>query len=105
MKVVGHPGLTVTSPRGLEASITKWDFIIAGVKLQHIFGYTHRLSVAALAVASKEAGIWVCTLESEPNDETIFDVLLEKAAGIASKHEIHPAMPRTVGRQQHRANV
>ena len=31
--------------RGLCASILKWDFIITSVVLQHIFKYTHRLSL------------------------------------------------------------
>ena len=55
--------------------------------------------------ASKEARVCVCTLESERNDEAVRDSFFEKAAGISSKHVIHPAKPRTVGRQQHLANV
>jgi len=39
------------------------------------------------------------------NDEAVWDALFEKVAEIASKHEMHPAKPRTVCKQHHRANV
>jgi len=57
-----------TTARSLDASIMKFDFIIAAMKLQYIFKYTHILSVTlqspdlALVEASKEARVCVCTL-------------------------------------------
>ena len=78
-----------------KRSWSKGHFIITAVTLQHIFEYTHRLSVAlqssdqALVVASKKTRVWICTLESERNDESVLHALLEKFALIASKHGIH----------------
>jgi len=43
--------------RGLGASITKWDFIIAAVTLQHIFRYTHILHLDQAEASKQSIGL------------------------------------------------
>ena len=79
--------------------------------MNHIFGYTHRLSLALqdadldLVEASREASVCLNVLEAERNDDAVWDALVDKAQEIGALYQIKPSKPRTVGRQQHRDNV
>lgn len=92
------------------AAILRFDFIIALVVCSHILQGVVPLTGMLqaknfdLIEAIKESKTIINMLDSERNDETVFDALFDRAVEIADQFEVHVGRPRTAGVQRNRAN-
>ncbi|MES9885077.1 MAG: DUF4371 domain-containing protein [Sedimenticola sp.] len=97
--------------RSYRNAITRFDFIVCLVAIEHILSAVAPLSLylqrkdTDLIAASREAGAIVATLTTERGDETVWEALYEKATEIAAKVDVSPSRPRNPGRQQNRPNA
>ncbi len=92
-------------------AITRFDFIVAVVAVEHILSNVAPLSLLLqkkemdLLTASREAGVIVDVLTAERGDEAVWETLYEQAVDMARTQDIQPSLPRNRGRQQNRPNA
>ncbi|XP_065939478.1 52 kDa repressor of the inhibitor of the protein kinase [Magallana gigas] len=92
-------------------NMLSFSFIICLVTAEHLIQSTTQLSKLLqlksidLVEAVKEANVVKELLQSERNDDTVWDELYAKAEAIANKHDVVIQSPRNAQRQRHRVNV
>ncbi|XP_033739147.1 52 kDa repressor of the inhibitor of the protein kinase-like [Pecten maximus] len=93
--------------RSFICCISKFDFLIALVVVEHILQIIHPLSIMLqaktfdLIEAVQEAKV----VNNKRNDDVEWEELFDKATSLAAKVDEIPTIPRGAARQQHRANV
>ena len=96
-----------------KMAITQFGFVIGLVTIEHVLSGLVQLSLMLqnktcdLVEAVKEARTIVRQVESERNDQTVWDALYDKSVDMANSVGVDPSRPRANNnlRQQHRQNV
>ena len=94
-----------------KLAITQFGFIITLVAAEFVLAHLVPLSkmlqnkTCDLVEASKEAGIQHNLVQTQRNDDTLWDDLYDKAVAMATTVDVEPSRPRVIVRQQNRQNV
>ena len=94
-----------------KLAITQFGFIITLVAAEFVLAHLVPLSkmlqnkTCDLVEASKEAGILQNLVQTQRNDDTLWDDLYDKAVAMATTVDVEPSRPRVIVRQQNRQNV
>ena len=94
-----------------KLAITQFGFIITLVAAEFVLAHLVPLSkmlqnkTCDLVEASKGAGILHNLVQTQRNDDTLWDDLYDKAVAMATTVDVEPSRPRVIVRQQNRQNV
>ena len=97
--------------RSYLTSITKFDFIITLVTIEHVLQSVLPLSTflqakqCDLLEAAKEATSIISVLQWGRDNQEAWDTLYDSAVDLAAQFDIEASKPRNAGRQRHRENV
>ena len=97
--------------RSYLTSITKFDFIITLVTIEHVLQSVLPLSTFLqakqrdLVEAAKEATSVISVLQWGRDNQEAWDTLYDSAVDLAAKFDVDASKPRNAGRQRHRENV
>ena len=108
--VLSSNGKSSSEAMSFIHSITQFSFIVCATISQYLLAIIRPLTVLLqkinidLLTARKEAQVTLDTIKAIRNNDT-FVIIYRRATGIAASLEVDPSLPRTAGKQKHRANA
>jgi hypothetical protein len=108
--VLSSNGKSSSEAMSFIHSTTQFSFIVCTTISQYLLAIIRPLTVLLqkinidLLTARKEAQVTLDTIQSIRNNDT-FVIIYRRATGIAASLEVEPSLPRTAGKQKHRANA